>query len=195
MTCKEFLEIHSEYVDGVLAPAEVRRCLAHAEQCAACARYDRVVRKGAELFAGLPGLEPRADLLHKVHQRTAAIEREPRMEGLAWAVSVAAALAIIAWSPMFRSVLDTESVPPSRAVRSEHFSRASDILTDYPAYSTVHFGYEQAPWAWQVVQHAEVHGVEVLASGPYSPLTVDPPAYHAAPPPARAVWMALRPDD
>jgi anti-sigma factor RsiW len=195
MTCKEFLETHSEYMDGVLAPAEATQCRAHLDGCAGCARYDRVVRKGVQLLTGLPPLEPTADLVQKVHRRTAAIEREPRMDGLTWAVSVAAVLALLAWSPLLRNVFETEAVPPSAATISGQSSQTAHMLPDYPVHTAVRFGYAQAPWAWQGVSHAEAQGVEVLASGPYSPLTVDPPAYHAAPPPVRVEWMALRPDD
>ena len=194
MTCQEFLETHSEYVDGVLTPVDAARFKAHASECASCARYDRVVRRGAALLGALPPIEPSADLLRNVHKRTAAIEREPRQDGLTWAVSVAAVLAIIAWSPLLRNLFESESVPPSAAVRGSYAGAVADLLPD-PTHAEVRFGYEPAPWVWHGAPRADVQTVEVLASGPYSPLTVDPPAYHAAPPPARAVWMALHPDD
>lgn len=67
MNCTDFLARHSDYVDGIADAADATRLEAHASSCASCARYDRVVRKGAQLVR---------DVLPRVH---ASDQFEPRL--------------------------------------------------------------------------------------------------------------------
>ena len=49
MHCKDFLERHTDWLEGELDPTIASQIMAHAATCQSCARYDRVVRRGAEL--------------------------------------------------------------------------------------------------------------------------------------------------
>lgn len=70
MNCREFLERYSEYADGLLPSAEATRLRAHAESCAACARYDHVVRRGAQLARELlPRVHASGEFEHRVRHR------------------------------------------------------------------------------------------------------------------------------
>jgi hypothetical protein len=53
--CATFLAQHTAYRDGQLTEQQARAHQAHAESCASCARYARVVERGV---AVLRGLEP-----------------------------------------------------------------------------------------------------------------------------------------
>jgi len=70
MNCREFLARHTEYVDGLVQPAVGALMRHHARTCASCARYDRVVRRGAELARQLlPTLEVSPDFAARVQHR------------------------------------------------------------------------------------------------------------------------------
>ena len=69
MNCREFLTRHSEYADGVIEAAAAERMSAHAQGCGSCARYDRVVRRGAALFRELPGVQLSHDFEARLRHR------------------------------------------------------------------------------------------------------------------------------
>ena len=69
MRCNEFLDRYSDYDDSLLPAAEVARFRAHLEVCEACARYDRVLRKGRMLARQTPPPEPGEDFLPRLQQR------------------------------------------------------------------------------------------------------------------------------
>ena len=45
LSCQELVELVTDYLEGALAPAEVRRFDGHIELCAACARYLEQIRE------------------------------------------------------------------------------------------------------------------------------------------------------
>lgn len=53
MNCRDFLDRHTEYVDGVIDSPTAVRMSEHARSCPSCARYDRVVRRSGELVRDL----------------------------------------------------------------------------------------------------------------------------------------------
>ena len=70
MNCREFLARHSEYVDEVVESMTAARMRAHVAECAACARYDHVVRRGAALVRTvLPRIEVSEDFTQRVRHR------------------------------------------------------------------------------------------------------------------------------
>lgn len=119
MTCQEFLARHAEYMDELLNQQEVARCEAHLATCAACARYDRVVRQGIRLLRATPEIEPSADFFPRLQHRLYHLEDELRAgtrgPGASAVVSLAIAgvLAFLAWSPLMRLDQVFISVPGS----------------------------------------------------------------------------------
>ena len=69
MVCKEFLEGHSEYRDGLLAAAEKARFEAHMEACGSCRRYDAVVARGIDMLRALPNVETSPDFQPRLQHR------------------------------------------------------------------------------------------------------------------------------
>jgi anti-sigma factor RsiW len=104
MTCQEFLARYSDYLDDLAEPAEAARLRAHLERCAACARYDRVLRRGLALVRELPPLEPSRDYYPRFQQRLALEEafQTSRRErsGVGVAAAVVGVLALLAWTPV-----------------------------------------------------------------------------------------------
>lgn len=108
MTCEKFLARYSEYLDDRMTLPEAARWRAHIRECDDCARYHRVVERGQELVRELPRVQPSADFEMRLRQRLAAVDeelenrrRDPRPSTLA-ALSIAALLALVAWSPMLQ---------------------------------------------------------------------------------------------
>jgi anti-sigma factor (TIGR02949 family) len=53
LTCREVLDLLTEYLDGALAPVEQARLAAHLEECEACARYLEQFTATIEVTAAL----------------------------------------------------------------------------------------------------------------------------------------------
>jgi len=102
MNCREFLERHSEYRDGLIsAPRERRRFERHLAQCAGCRRYDATVTDGVSALRDVAHIEPSPEFRPRLDAR---LRREqlrlapPPMRtpaGLATALWIAAALALL----------------------------------------------------------------------------------------------------
>lgn len=70
MNCTDFLERHTEWLDGELDSPASRELMAHASACESCARYDRVVRRGTQLVRELlPAAEVSAEFESRVRHR------------------------------------------------------------------------------------------------------------------------------
>ena len=101
MTCAEFLERYTDFRDGLItAPREVRRFERHLARCAGCGRYDAAVRRGVLALQAVGTIEPSRDFRRRLDAR---LERErsaarevPTRAGVAAALFVAAALAMLA---------------------------------------------------------------------------------------------------
>lgn len=110
MNCQEFLDRYSEYLDEEMEPPERERVERHMAECASCRRYDDVMRRGLSLVRQLPPVEISADFERRLHCRIRELEMgggfgdesTGRSPGASVAVSlaIAAALALIAWSPL-----------------------------------------------------------------------------------------------
>lgn len=95
MNCRQFLTLHSEYADGLLTPGDAAPLAAHVESCAACARYDRVVRRGTELVRDLlPRVEASRDFERRVRHRLLHV-RDEGMRRRAGTASVYAAATVV----------------------------------------------------------------------------------------------------
>lgn len=106
MTCQEFLDGYSDYLDGELDEARAARWQEHASQCESCRRYDEVLRQGLSLVRDLPAIEPSPDFASKLHRRIWGMEMDDDVGGSSTSLgavaslAIAAALALIAWSPL-----------------------------------------------------------------------------------------------
>ena len=101
MTCTEFLQRYTDVRDGlVTAPRDVRRFERHLAQCAACRRYDTAVRRGVIALQAAGTIEPSREFRRRLDARLArerrALSTVPARAGIAAALCVAAALALVA---------------------------------------------------------------------------------------------------
>jgi anti-sigma factor RsiW len=184
VTCDEVLALYSDYVDGLLPAREAVRVQWHLGWCGACARYDRVVRRGAALARELPPVRPSdsfADRLqHRLfHLQDGSAIAEPRTGGGAAALALAGVLALLAWSPALLQPRGTA-----------HDTSAATVLTAGPPVpAELPFGTDNwsaaglMPVAAPAIVSLRSEGaVQLLAAvpGPYSPLIVEPPLRRAA---------------
>jgi hypothetical protein len=177
--CDEYRASHSEYLDGLLSPIAAAQLSAHADACASCARYDRIVRKGIDLVRDLPAVEPSAEfetrLQHRIFHLQDAAALQPRAAGAATVFGVAAAIALLAWSPLL--VVPGDDFGPGAGLE-----RAQDA--DFVAFdSGPMFG--QSMWYPTIMPAVPSHQPSAMFAmfpGPYSPLVVTPPAHRSVRP-------------
>lgn len=118
MECQEFLEGYSEYLDGRLAEGRRDDFRAHHGACEACRRYDRVVRRGTNVWRSLPEVEPSADFLPRLQHRLYHIDDAERLAadrplGSAALVAVAAVgFLALAWLPFATQMSVEVQLPP-----------------------------------------------------------------------------------
>lgn len=136
MTCSEFIEGFSEYVDGVSNPEFTEAIRAHLEGCESCRRYERTYRRGVSLLRSFPdvsvrqGFEP--DLERRLRRETAlALEnlgRRPVSSGSSMTMVLGMALVLVgaAWSPfLFSGGVEVDlrpiraAMPQARALTAE----------------------------------------------------------------------------
>jgi anti-sigma factor RsiW len=117
MTCSHFLDRYTDFRDGLItAPRELRRFERHLATCAACRRYDITVRRGVLALQAAETIEPSPEFRRRLDAR---LERErraasevPARAGIAAALFVAAALALVAWEGMRRPEVARAPVLP-----------------------------------------------------------------------------------
>lgn len=128
MDCGTFLDGYSDFRDGLL-PAEERATFeAHARECEHCARYDRVVEKGARVYRDLPRVEVSDDFMERLQHRLYHVDdemaaarrrRSPVSRGAAAALAAAAGIAAVALLPqLFSFGTQTVTMLPSVAARA-----------------------------------------------------------------------------
>jgi hypothetical protein len=112
LSCREFLEGHSDYLDDLLVPERARWFDRHAAGCRSCQRYDRIVRQGLLLARNLPEVQPSAHFHEKLQARLMGLESEPPQRPVVANSStvavLAAALAVVALTPLLKLVDTTE---------------------------------------------------------------------------------------
>jgi len=116
--CDRFLEEYSDFRDGLLGREEGGEFEAHLRACATCARYDRVVRRGAQLYRDLPELQVSDDFMERLQHRIHHVEEEMRAptryaSGISASavLSIAAVLALAAWLPVLRPEPGVPALP------------------------------------------------------------------------------------
>lgn len=120
--CSQFREGYSDYRDGELAEGVRARFEAHRAECAACARYDRLIADGVEHYRRCPAPTLSEDFLPRLQHRLYHLEEEMRAPARNGSgtqalvtLALAASLAAIAWMPALRSVPPTLELPPVAA--------------------------------------------------------------------------------
>lgn len=99
MICKEFLERHSEFRDGLItSPRDLRRFTRHLAHCPSCRRYDSTVRQAVQVLHSASPITPSADFRQRLDARLAIerrrVPRSPARSGFSTAMLVLAALAL-----------------------------------------------------------------------------------------------------
>ena len=160
MDCTDFLDRYSDYDDSLLTPREEAIFRAHLEICEACARYDRVLRKG-RMLARQMAPEPTADFMPRLRLRLLA-SPEPRLSGPG-PVAAGGFLTLALAAVLGLWVVDSGSTDRDSAalqIASRH--------TSLPAMASL----RPVDWTTGRVDRAEVSS--------YSPLEIGPPAYRAS---------------
>lgn len=121
MICDEFLSRYSEFLDDRLPLPEAAAMRRHVRECDSCGRYDRVMTEGRRALRTLPDVEPSS--AYYVGLRARLAEAEPASVsaartggpgGLA-TLSIAAVIAMIAWSALLRPEPPTIELPAMAA--------------------------------------------------------------------------------
>jgi hypothetical protein len=130
LSCKEVLERHSEFIDGEMPSVDAELWRTHLANCAACARYDRVLRKGVGVLRA-DRIEPDAEFMLHLRYRMAYEEQRiamgPVTAGAATSVTVAAVLALAAWLPIMLMSRQRETTPLVEVLATDIDPAASAI--------------------------------------------------------------------
>lgn len=165
--CSEFLALYGEYVDGTLQGVVQQRLSAHVDACDSCARYDRIIRRGAGLARDFMTIEPSPEfeqrLQHRIfHEQDMSALQGGRPAAISTALAVAAMIALVAWSPVLIAERGT-SVPSEATVRAGIMTRGAASFT---GSST-----------WYSVPATTSNAMLAAFPGPHSPLVVTPPTH------------------
>ena len=140
MTCREFRARHLDYSDRTLSTARHAAAQAHLDACAACARFDTIVRRGLLLVHNLPPVPSTPDFHPRLTARLARARsaaptleraRRPRPLAIVAAASLAfAAGLLIAVGPRGRQMtsLPALTLAPVVAVASRPPERSPERL-------------------------------------------------------------------
>jgi hypothetical protein len=135
LSCREFLEGHSEYLDDLLHPEQVSGFDQHVAACRSCERYDRVVRRGLLLTRNLADVQPSAHFHEKLQTRLMGLEDEPARRPVvassATVAVIAAMLGLIALTPLLK-VLDASGAPAAASAPAAVISPAP-VPESWPA--------------------------------------------------------------
>jgi hypothetical protein len=98
MRCADFLQIYSDYRDGLLADDGLAFAAEHhLRECPRCARHDLAVRRGVNLLRTEPEIEPSPGFRRTLDRRLRAgpLESWPATGRLAASVLLAAGVALL----------------------------------------------------------------------------------------------------
>jgi len=120
MLCKEFLERHSEYRDGLItSPRDLRRFTRHIGHCVSCRRYDSTVRQAVQVLHSASPITPSADFRQRLDARLAIerrrVPRPPARSGFSTAMLVLAALAMFVFEVSRRPRIERAPLLPPAA--------------------------------------------------------------------------------
>jgi anti-sigma factor RsiW len=95
MNCCEFRENHSDFADGLLPSQEEAEASAHLAACAACRRFDAVLRAGLDVLRALPSVGVSRGFGQRLRERLRD-ELAVRMPGVAGWSGVVGTLLMVA---------------------------------------------------------------------------------------------------
>jgi hypothetical protein len=118
LSCRQFREGHTDYLDGHLPDAVARQFDTHVQSCSGCQRFDHVLRRGLLLARNLPEIQPSAHFHENLQSRLLQLDtesaRRPIVANPGTLIMIAAVLAVVALVPMFR-LLEQEASTPAPA--------------------------------------------------------------------------------
>jgi len=99
MLCREFLERHSEFRDGLITSSrELRRFSRHVAHCATCRRYDATIGEAVQALHSASHISPSPDFRQRLDARLAVerrrVPRLPAQAGVSATILVIAAVAL-----------------------------------------------------------------------------------------------------
>lgn len=125
MDCETFLAEYSAFRDGDVSREERTAFESHIGECPSCARYHRVVSRGAQVLRGLPEIDVSDDFASRLEGRLYEVDLEEAWKArrapagaAAATLSVAAAIALLAWVPLMRGAGGGLETLPSVAARA-----------------------------------------------------------------------------
>lgn len=164
MDCDEFLQGYSDYSDGLWTSEQLREYEAHLRRCPACAKYDRVVKQGIELFRNLPRPDASPDFLPRLRHRLYHVDDHSvlgaRLGGGAALIAMAAVgLLALVWLPFAgRIPVEVELAPVAVAAPASAAAELPSLFSSGPFVMPV--VYE--------VESVGARGVQPVMWGPWS---------------------------
>jgi anti-sigma factor RsiW len=108
MSCSDFIERFSAFLDGDVSSEEIAALEAHLQACAACRRYRAVLQHGAAVLRTLPAPPLREDFEPRLRHRLYHVDDERSIAAHQSAtpaltvVGIAILLTALAWAPLLR---------------------------------------------------------------------------------------------
>lgn len=142
MSCDQFIELYSEFRDGLLTSDRAELLEEHLKSCSCCARYDRIMQRGLEILGDIPCAESSDDFMPRLRHRLYNVDcgvpdGRSRFGGSAALVGVAAVgLLALFWLPFAASVpMEMElpavsaQLPPPVSVEVPSLFRSGPFVT------------------------------------------------------------------
>jgi len=119
MTCSEFVDRFTDFLDGAGSAEFRRRAEAHLESCSECERYRQVMTRGADLLRSLPEAQLPEDFQPRLQHRLYHVDDEAALNAhtasgatVLTVVGMSVLLTALAWSPALRPTAPVVELPP-----------------------------------------------------------------------------------
>jgi len=168
MLCKELLERHTEFRDGLItAPRDLRRFARHLAHCPTCRRYDAAVRRGVQALHASVSITPSPDFRERLDARLAVEQRKrptvPARAGVSAAMLVLAALALLVLEVGRRPRIARAPVLPPAAFPKPVANPGPPFVSFQDPRASVVNG-NPYPYGTALVQPAAIH-IEPASAG------------------------------
>ncbi len=138
MKCTEFVELYSDYHDGIASAGTVARMDQHVEECPRCRKYAHVMNEGVSVLRSVDGLDVPGDFEARLRHRLYHVDEEDTLLSHAHSgatalavLSIALVLTAVAWSPMLRPAVPQVEVSPL-VVSAPPVRQQLRAMTAYP---------------------------------------------------------------
>lgn len=119
MTCSEFVDRFTDYLDGEGSAEFRRRAEAHLESCCECGRYRQVMTRGADVLRSLPEAQLPEDFQPRLQHRLYRVDDEIALNAhtasgttVLTVLGMSVLLTALAWSPALRPTAPVVELPP-----------------------------------------------------------------------------------